>query len=119
MILGIGVDIAENSRFASWINNEKKVLRFFNKNEIDFSKLSLQMLASRFAAKEAFVKALGLGFENIELKSITVLKDEKGKPYFSLEGEAKKAFELLGGKNLHLSLSHEKKYAIAFVIIES
>lgn len=119
MILGIGVDIAKNSRFKSWLTNEKKILRFFHKSEIDFSKLTVQMLASRFAAKEAFVKALGLGFENIELQSIAVLKDEKGKPYFFLEGEAKNALERLGGKSVHLSLSHEKEYAIAFVVIES
>ena len=119
MILGIGVDIAKNNRFSSWLKNEKKILRFFHPSEINFSSLSLQMLSSRFAGKEAFVKALGLGFENIELKSIAVLKNEKGKPYFSLEGEAKKALERLGGGAVHLSLSHEKDYAVAFVIIES
>jgi holo-[acyl-carrier protein] synthase len=119
MILGVGVDIAKNKRFASWLRNEKKILRFFHKKEIDFSKITVQMLASRFAAKEAFVKALGIGFHNIELKSIAVLKNAKGQPYFYLEGEAKKAFERLGGEKVHLSLSHEKEYAIAFVVIEA
>ncbi len=97
MILGVGVDIAKNKRFTSWLINEKKILRFFHKKEIDFSKITVQMLASRFAAKEAFVKALGTGFHNIELKSIAVLKNAKGQPYFYLEGEEKKAFERLGG----------------------
>ena len=73
MIYGIGTDIVETSRFEKWIGNSSMLQRFFNSKEI-ISDLSEEQLkehyASRFAAKEAFVKALGTGFSDFELKDI-------------------------------------------------
>jgi len=122
MIYGIGTDIVENSRFEKWIHNETMLNRFFNKDEIiettNDQKL-IEHYASRFAAKEAFVKALGTGFADFELKDICVVHDEFGKPLLRVEGAA---LDLLKKRcqnyKLQLSLSHEKNYAIAFVIIE-
>lgn len=122
MIFGIGTDIVKNSRFEKWLSNQKMIERFFNEKEIIFSEnkqFLLEHYASRFAAKEAFVKAMGTGFLNFQIKDIFVTNDELGKPLINVE---KSALEFLKKRcenfNIHLSLSHEKDYAIAFVIIE-
>lgn len=122
MIFGIGTDIVQNSRLNSWIENQKLINRFFNEKEILNDKTKQYLLehyASRFAAKEAFVKAMGSGFLNFEMKDIFVTNDDLGKPILNIE---KSALEFLKKRcenfNIHLSLSHEKDYAIAFVIIE-
>lgn len=122
MIFGIGTDIVKNSRLNSWIENQNLINRFFNEKEIVTEKSKQYLLehyASRFAAKEAFVKAMGTGFLNFEMKDIFVTNNDLGKPILNVE---KSALEFLKKRcenfNIHLSLSHEKEYAIAFVIIE-
>lgn len=122
MIFGIGTDIVKISRLNSWIENQNLINRFFNEKEIVTEKSKQYLLehyASRFAAKEAFVKAMGTGFLNFEMKDIFVTNNDLGKPILNVE---KSALEFLkkrcGNFNIHLSLSHEKEYAIAFVIIE-
>ena len=121
MILGVGVDIVKTSRFLSWEKDEKLLLRFFAKEEADYicSKKTLAhlSLASHFAAKEAYGKALGCGLKGMALKDISVYFDE-GKPKLKLENNAKTLFEKIGGNVIHLSLSHERDNAIAFVILE-
>lgn len=122
MIFGVGTDIVENIRFEKWIHNNSMLNRFFNQKEI-LSNVNDQRLlehyASRFAAKEAFVKAMGTGFADFELKDIYVTHDENGKPLLKVENKAldelKKRCQNF---NIHLSLSHEKNYAVAFVVIE-
>ena len=124
MIFGIGTDIAQVNRFEKWVENPQMFMRFFNPAEI-MEKGSLaakfQHYAARFAAKEAFSKALGTGIAGFELKEVYVVNDPLGKPELKVEG---KALELLKQKVgddscLHISLSHEKEYALAFVVIES
>ena len=124
MIFGIGTDIAQVNRFEKWVENPQMFMRFFNPAEI-MEKGSLaakcQHYAARFAAKEAFSKALGTGIAGFELKEVYVVNDPLGKPELKVEG---KALELLKQKTvddscLHVSLSHEKEYALAFVVIES
>ena len=122
MIFGIGTDIVKISRLNSWIENQNLINRFFNEKEIVTEKSKQYLLehyASRFAAKEAFVKAMGTGFLNFEMKDIFVTNNELGKPILNVE---KSALDFLKKRcenfNIHLSLSHEKEYAIAFVIIE-
>lgn len=122
MIFGIGTDIVKISRLNSWIENQNLINRFFNEKEIVTEKSKQYLLehyASRFAAKEAFVKAMGTGFLNFEMKDIFVTNNDLGKPILNVE---KSALEFLKKRcenfNIHLSLSHEKEYAIAFVIIE-
>ena len=111
MILGVGVDIAKNKRFASWLRNEKKILRFFHKKEIDFSKITVQMLASRFAAKEAFSKALGTGIgKELSFQDIEILPNKQNKPVIKTENYS---------GAVHLSISHSKNAAIAQVILEN
>lgn len=113
MIAGIGVDIIENSRFCD------KPLGFlqkiFTENEIKegFSKGAREeYFASRFACKEAFVKALGTGFGSVQPKDIEVVENDDGLPAIVLKKEP------VVKKRIHLSLSHEKGYSVAMVVLE-
>lgn len=121
MIIGIGTDIARISRFEKWKDDEKLLRRFFSCEEAEYclsSRDSVQKIAARFAAKEAFGKALGTGVFSIPLKDIRISNDEKGKPFFVLSGKALDLYNAIGAENIHLSISHEEEYAVAFVIIE-
>ena len=122
MIFGIGVDITAVKRFEKWVNSPDMIERFFNENEIKSGKsLSAvcQHYAVRFAAKEAFSKALGTGISGFNLKDVYITNDENGKPIINVQNSAE---EILKNRcqnyKLHVSLSHEKEYAIAYVIIE-
>ncbi len=122
MIVGIGVDIVQNSRLKKWLENDKMLERFFHPFEVEYVKehkaAGLEHLAARFAAKEAFVKALGTGFRGIECKDICVRNESSGKPVLFLERSAmKKLFEKEVNAT-HLSISHEKEYTVAMVILE-
>ena len=121
MVLGIGVDIVKVQRFNSWIQNRKLVERFFSAEEVKIldSKVGVaQSLAARFAAKEAFGKALGTGIFCITLKNIQVTNNHNGKPFMTLYGDALDAFKKTGASQIHLSLTHESDNAIAMVVIE-
>ena len=93
-IIGNGVDIVQNSRFKKLIKNQKFILRIFSNNEINESKKiknKVNFFAKRFAAKEAFVKSIGLGFrKGINLKDIYVRNDKLGKPNIILSSKVKK-----------------------------
>ena len=123
-ILGNGVDIIQNSRIKNLIRNKKFILRVFSKNEINESKKTknkANFFAKRFAAKEAFVKSIGLGFrKGINLKDICVHKDKLGKPKIVLNSKVKKVLSKKFSLNrfkIFLSLSDEKDYSIAYVIL--
>jgi len=115
MIFGIGVDIVQISRV------EKAVGRFgerFSKKILalhEDANLPPRELAVHFAAKEAFVKALGIGFRGVTFKDIEIHHYEKGKPYFIVSDRIKKKF---GSLQYHLSVSHEKDFVIAMAVIE-
>ena len=123
MIYGIGTDIADVRRFTKWVENPDLIERFFNKHEIKTtgSRQKLQEhYASRFSVKEAFSKALGTGIAGFQLADVYVEHDEEGKPELRLEGRAAALVEMRCGKGarISVSLSHEKEYAVAFVVIE-
>ena len=126
MIFGIGIDIVAVSRIARWVvkSNEGSgiLARFFPESEIsDTLKLGAERalgLAARFAAKEAFGKALGTGLKGIRLKDIAVKKTRAGQPELVLSGTAQQATERLGIQKAFVSLSHEKDFAVAVVILE-
>ena len=122
MILGLGIDIVEVSRLEKWLNDKKLLERFFNKEELEYvlskGDGAAPSLAVRFAAKEAFGKALGTGLAGIELKDIAVVNDKTGRPFLKLFGTALQALKEKGGAAIHLSLTHEKTTAAAVVIIE-
>ena len=125
MVLGIGVDLVKVQRFNSWIQNRKLVERFFSAEEVKIldSKVGVaQSLAARFAAKEAFAKALGTGFrEGVFMKDIAIVHQKSGKPQLKIYGGALKHLQKLSkGKeyNLQVSMSDDYPWAQAFVIIE-
>ena len=123
--LGIGVDIVENSRIRKSINNKKFLLRIFTKNEIAQSiktNSKVAFFSKRFAAKEAFSKALGLGFrKSLNFKDISIINNKYGKPSIKIKDKLqniiKKQFKTKK-VNILLSISDESKYSIAFVILE-
>lgn len=123
MIKGLGIDIVEVKRIKKMKRRwqERFLTKIFTEQEIDYcqsKKNSAQHLAARFAAKEALVKCLGTGFRNISLIDIEVIKDNQGKPVLKVYGRARELVEKKGIEKLHISLSHEKKYAVAEVIGE-
>ena len=125
-ILGIGVDVIQNKRIKSLINNKTFINRMFGKKELKFSKKILNKtnyFAKRFAAKEALAKSLGTGFRNdLNFRDIEVLNNKIGKPYFS---KSKKIDNIIKRKfktrsyNLFLSITDEKEYSVAFTILQS
>ncbi len=124
-IVGIGVDIINNSRFKKLIKNKKFINRIFSIKEINNfknKKNKILFLSKRFSAKEAFVKSLGSGFRNnLCFKDISVLNDNYGKPYFKFNSKIKKILKKKYNLNkfiAHLSLSDEKKHSISYVILQ-
>ena len=125
-ILGIGVDIIQNNRIKNSIKNRKFRDRIYSTNEIKFSissKNRIEYFSKRFAAKEAFAKALGTGFRyDLNFKDIEIMNDKFGKPYFL---KTKKITQIIKKKfkvkkfNCFLSISDEKEYSTAFTIIQS
>ena len=123
-IIGIGVDIVENSRLKKLIKNKKFLQRIFTKLEQKRSnkiKNKINYFSKRFAAKEAFSKALGTGISNgINFNEIIILNKKSGKPFIFVEGGTKKIinkrFKYKKPK-ISLSLSDERKFAVAFVTI--
>ena len=121
MIVGIGVDIVQIDRFIPWTENQDLMKRFFSEGELQCLENRVDMaqaLAVRFAAKEAFGKALGTGLRTLVLKDIQVQQDELGKPHLGLSGSAKKALQESGATVVHVSLSHDGNYGIAYVVLE-
>jgi holo-[acyl-carrier protein] synthase len=121
MIIGIGTDIIEVERVRNAIEKPALKVKVFSKAEIEYCDAAdkVQSYAARFAAKEAFFKALGTGWrDKMQITEVEILNDELGKPSVILSGETKKVFEKLGGKKIHVSLSHIKQYATSFIIIE-
>ena len=123
-VVGVGVDIVENSRIKKSILNNFFLNRIFTKKEILISKKKTNKssyYAKRFAAKEAFVKAIGTGFrEDFNFKDISVINDKFGKPILLINNKIraliKKKFKI-NSFNFLLSISDEKKYSIAFSVI--
>ena len=112
-MLSTGIDIVKNSRFDNITLRLKEHL--FTQYEIENSNNHSEYYASRFAAKEAFVKALGTGFTpNVTPKDIEVRKNSLGSPYFVLSA---RALDALGNREVSLSISHEKEYSVAMVVI--
>lgn len=123
MLAGIGVDIARVSRFEKWAASPGMLKRFFNAREIaegGCAKFLAERYAARFAAKEAFGKALGTGISAFDLRDVCVENDERGKPSLALYGGALAALRSRCGEGarVSLSISHEREYAVAFVAIE-
>jgi|TARA_Y200000002_G_scaffold370642_1_gene366382 holo-[acyl-carrier protein] synthase len=123
-IFGIGTDIVSVERIKKSLKNKNFINRVFNEKEILKCKRinnSTNCYAKRFAAKEAFSKALGTGISNgINFNEIVILNKKSGKPYINIIGQTKKILKRKFKKKktkISISLSDEKQYAVAFVTI--
>ncbi|MCK4911943.1 MAG: holo-ACP synthase [Thermodesulfovibrionales bacterium] len=121
MILGVGVDIVDISRIEEAVQTFESFLeRIYTQREIDYCYKRIKpypSLAARFAAKEAVIKAIPSD-EPVPLKDIEVVVSESGRPSIKPGKTLKEEMEKAGATNLHLSLSHEKTFAIAYVVLE-
>src|SRR5450631_480665 len=124
MIIGTGIDIIEVERVAQHVGSDNGFRELvFSKNEIQYCEskaFPFQHYAGRFAAKEAFLKAVGRGWDSgLVLHEIEVVNLPNGKPELRLGGQAEKELAYLGIGSVHISLSHLKSVATAIVILES
>lgn len=125
MIYGIGCDIVEIERMRKWVEQESAFIdRFFNERErLEKGTVNrrCEFYAGRFAAKEAFSKALGTGISGFSLKEAYACSGEGGRPFFVVEGKARELLEERcgAGAKVHISISHEKEYALAYAVIET
>ena len=123
MIFGIGTDIVEIARIDKAIQNSERfavrLLTEFEYDEFTKSKQAARYLAKKFAAKEAFVKAMGTGIGNgISWQMIQIEHDALGKPIVTLFAEAQNFVSKNAISNWHISISDEQNYATATAIIE-
>ena len=116
-IYGIGIDIVEIYRIEEAINkNEKFLNRVFTEKEIDYfmsKNLNINTISGNFAAKEAVSKAIGTGIRNYNFKDIEILRDNQGKPFVNVANNLINIFEELKIKEVLISISHSKNYAVA------
>ncbi|MCD4651951.1 MAG: holo-ACP synthase [Candidatus Cloacimonetes bacterium] len=123
MIYGTGTDMIEVARVARQVEKENGFKeRIYSALEIEYCESmhhSSQHYAARFAAKEAYFKALGTGWRNgMGFAEVEVTNDELGNPHLVLHGKAREVAEERKIKKLHVSLTHLKDYANAIVILE-
>ncbi|MDR1929300.1 MAG: holo-ACP synthase [Treponema sp.] len=123
MIVGIGIDAVEVTRLEKWAADQKILERFFDPREIavlrERGRGMVRSLAARFAAKEAFGKALGTGLGGLALKDIMVANRANERPVLALQGSALLAMQARGAAAAHVSLTHEGNMAIAMVVLEA
>ena len=122
MVIGLGIDAVDINRMRHWMENKDLLARFFHRQELADTEnrgvTAAYSLAARFAAKEAYGKALGTGLKDITLKNILVTNKPNGQPGLMLLEDALLPFERMRGTAIHLSLTHESNIAIACVILE-
>lgn len=124
-IIGLGTDIVEIARIESVIERSKDSLAKRILTEREFVQYQQQakparFLAKRFAVKEAAAKALGTGIRNgLAFNQFEVTNDELGKPLLNLNGEAQRLADVLNATHFHVSITDERHYAAATVIIEN
>jgi holo-[acyl-carrier protein] synthase len=124
MIIGTGIDIIEVERIAQRVgsNNGFRELVFSNEEirYCDSKAFPFQHYAGRFAAKEAFLKAIGRGWDSgLSLNEIEVVNSPNGKPELRINGQTEKELTHLGIRSIYLSISHLKAVATAIIILES
>ena len=124
MIFGIGTDIVDVKRIKKMKSIDSFAKKILGDDEyLKFSKLSeskkIFFIAKQFAGKEAFAKAIGTGISgDVNFKTIEILRNDEGKPMFKFAEKTQLLIDNLGIVHSHVSLSDEKDYALAFVILE-
>lgn len=123
MIVGIGIDLIECGRFLDWSAFKKQ--RIFTKKELEYADNdnanSERHLANFWAAREAFLKAIGTGFgDDISFSDVSVVHNEAGRPELLIVGGARVALKELAGDDarVHLSVTDQDDYCAAMVVVE-
>lgn len=125
MIIGIGTDVVLLEEFVNSVNEQQNryLERIFTANEISVGQQRpdpYQFLAARLAIKEAFMKAVGTGWnDDVDWLHIETQNDARGKPHIELNGSTREIAESQGINRIHVSVSHTALLASAFVILES
>ncbi len=123
-IVGIGTDIVKISRIKRVFEKYPKGFseRILHKNELKVMqdlKDPKTYIAKRFSAKEAVAKALGTGIaQGVAFQEIEISNNENGQPLLTLHGNTLEVANKLGVKSSFISLSDEREYAIAYVVLE-
>ena len=125
MIIGIGIDLVECSRFLDWSAFKKQ--RIFTKTELEYAdndKANAEKhLANFWAAREACLKALGTGFgDSISFSDVSVIHNDAGQPELLINGGAKALLKEISNGNalrIHLSITDQSDYSAAMVVVES
>ncbi len=123
-LAGIGTDLCRSSRFEKYLEAGKDgvLVRLFTPGEREYAlakRYPAPHLAARFAAKEAFLKALGLGLrDGISWQDVEVVRNDLGAPSLQLSGRAAEITRQRGIGRIHLSYSHDGDYAMATVVLE-
>lgn len=116
MIIGTGIDIVDVERFERTLARTPRLLeRLFAPAE---RALKTRSLAARYGAKEALIKALG-GSDGVHWTEIEVASEASGKPYFVLSGTTAEVLDERGVTRVHLTMSHDRGLAVAFVVLEA
>jgi holo-[acyl-carrier protein] synthase len=126
MIYGIGVDLIRVDRLGRVVDRygERFLKRVYTDREIAYcysrAHQGVYQFAQRFAAKEAFSKALGVGLRQggIRWRDVEVLPDPRGKPEIHVTGRAARLCREMGIAGMHVSLTDEDNYAVAMVVLE-
>ena len=122
MIAGIGIDLIDVEKIAKSIDSEVYLRKVFTKAEIEACRAvlnSAERFAGKFAAKEAFMKAIGKGIrQGVWFTQIEVLNEESGAPYIHVNGELEALMKELSVENIHISVTHTNRTAAAIVILE-
>ena len=127
MIFGIGIDLIEIDRIKAELekHEDKFCKMVFTVKEIEYCRrnknlnIQAQCFAGRFAAKEAFFKAIGTGLrDGLGWKDVEVMKDKLGKPIIALKNKSLRLIKDEKISNIQLSISHSKHYATAVVVLE-
>ena len=120
MIKGLGTDIVEITRIAALLEKRGEAFRqrMFTPGELAICGRAAHRLAGRFAAKEAFFKALGTGFRGFKWREVEVLNDTLGAPHFRFSQRLQARLQELGVDRTHLTIAHSREYAVAQVIME-
>jgi holo-[acyl-carrier protein] synthase len=122
VIIGVGTDLCQVQRMAQLLDDSTFLRRYFEQAEQAYilarGAFAAQSMAGHFAAKEAFVKALGAGFDGIRPEDIVIAHKPGGAPYYDLRQSALDAARLAGVRRAHLSITHDGGLAGAFCILE-
>lgn len=121
MIQGVGIDLCDVTQIEAFMQNDKFLEKYFTVEEVVYikgrGKIAAQTLAGHFAAKEACLKALGCGIV-LPLSDVAISHNAQGAPFFVLTGKAEAKMQEVGGKVLHLSITHIDQVAAAVAILE-